>query len=111
MGLLLSSSLLLLLLLLLSTTITIIITHDDDNKHKGRRTHSLTHTHTQTHTRQGAAVQPSVNPVPSRPLVGGLFHRPSCVCVCPLYWVRTARVRVSVAVLCLPYLCLGLFPL
>lgn len=41
-------------------------------------------THTHTHTRQGAAVQPSVNPVPSRPLVGGLFHRPSCVCVCAL---------------------------
>jgi hypothetical protein len=69
------------------------------NTRGGGVTHA--HTHTHTHTRQGAAVQPSVNPVPSRPLVGGLFHRPSCVCVCPLYWVRTARVRVSVGWLCI----------
>ena len=42
----------------------------------------VTHTHTHTHTRQGAAVQPSVNPVPSRPrwLVVCFIVRRVCVC-------------------------------
>ena len=56
----------------------------------------VTHTHTHTHTRQGAAVQPSVNPVPSRPLVGGLFHRPSCVCVCVPSLLGAHRTRASI---------------
>lgn len=52
-------------------------------------------THTHTHTRQGAAVQPSVNPVPSRPLVGGLFHRPSCVCVPSLLGAHRTRASIG----------------